>query len=259
MIKRQRSKSRQTNSKVMMQCKLCESEFESKMALVSHKGQVHTDELPWNDEEKLREYYLDKEHSTTELAEKWGCSDTTIENKCREIGILRQPGVRVNRTYEKLGDKDWINEKYNIENLSTRKIAEIVGCTKMAVIEAMEDHGLERDNRGKHLEGVTGEDHNSWKGGHSHNRGHTWPEKRKEALERDNWCCQNCGCADKEHQQKRSQSLHVHHIERYDNFDSQEEANQLHNLVTVCRECHDVIEGLNKEELENRYSITTNE
>lgn len=57
---------------------------------------------------------------------------------------------------------------------------------------------------------------------------------RKQALERDSYTCQNCG-SDKD--------LHVHHVTpRWDGG-----GNELQNLMTLCRNCH---EKLHQEAME---------
>lgn len=53
-----------------------------------------------------------------------------------------------------------------------------------------------------------------------------WQKKRLEVLNRDNWTCCNCGCADT--------TLHVHH-EKYSG--NPWEA-KMHQLTTLCKNCH---------------------
>jgi hypothetical protein len=68
--------------------------------------------------------------------------------------------------------------------------------------------------------------------------GSEWPEQRRKALERDGWECQDCGMTDEEHREQDSDGLHIHHITPFREFECREEANQLDNLVTLCRFCH---------------------
>ena len=53
---------------------------------------------------------------------------------------------------------------------------------------------------------------------------------RKEILERDNWRCQVCG---------RLTNLDVHHMRRRSALGEDLET----NLITVCRECHQILHG----------------
>ena len=53
---------------------------------------------------------------------------------------------------------------------------------------------------------------------------------RKEILARDNWRCQVCG---------RLNNLDVHHMRRRSAFGEDLET----NLITLCRECHQMLHG----------------
>ena len=53
---------------------------------------------------------------------------------------------------------------------------------------------------------------------------------RKEILERDNWRCQVCG---------RLKNLDVHHLRRRSALGEDLET----NLITLCRECHEILHG----------------
>lgn len=86
--------------------------------------------------------------------------------------------------------------------------------------------------------GMTGEDHHRWKGGYELTYGPEWPEKRQEALERDDHECQDCGMDREEHQAVFNYDLEVHHIQPFKTFDDTEEAHQLTNLITLCTNCH---------------------
>lgn len=47
-----------------------------------------------------------------------------------------------------------------------------------------------------------------------------------------------------EHLEAFGQGLHVHHIIPFIEHDTHAEANQLENLITLCRDCHVKLEGL---------------
>jgi 5-methylcytosine-specific restriction endonuclease McrA len=51
---------------------------------------------------------------------------------------------------------------------------------------------------------------------------------RKEIPERDGWRCQECG---------RSKNLDIHHLIRRSGLGADAET----NLVTLCRECHEIL------------------
>jgi hypothetical protein len=86
--------------------------------------------------------------------------------------------------------------------------------------------------RSEHL---SGENAPGWKGGYTlPYGGRYWKQQRRLARERDNFTCRDCGKTE----QSPGRNLDVHHIKAYDLFETPEEANQLDNLITLCRECH---------------------
>lgn len=86
--------------------------------------------------------------------------------------------------------------------------------------------------------GVTGEDHHQWAGGFSQSYGEGWIASRREALKRDEHECVNCGITSPQHKEETGQDLHVHHIEPVRTFEMKEDAHELDNLMTLCRDCH---------------------
>jgi len=77
----------------------------------------------------------------------------------------------------------------------------------------------------------SGENSPSWVGGPKTYRGRSWRNARKEAVKRDGGTCQDCG-------KYKGNSIPVHHIVPFRDFDSEKEANQLNNLVCLCQPCH---------------------
>lgn len=67
--------------------------------------------------------------------------------------------------------------------------------------------------------------------------GADWPKIRKIVRQRDGYCCQVCGVKEGlvEH--------HVHHKVPFKQFESTEKANALGNLVTLCQNCHKIVES----------------
>lgn len=81
----------------------------------------------------------------------------------------------------------------------------------------------------------SGDRNPAWNGGYSSpDYGSHWKRQRRKARDRDNHTCQDCGITEQAHGYK----LDVHHLIPYDMFDDPEEANDLGNLITLCRPCH---------------------
>lgn len=72
-------------------------------------------------------------------------------------------------------------------------------------------------------------------------RGKNWSTQRKLALARDSSACQICG---KKKSKIRTHDITVHHIVKYGDFQNDYiTANQLSNLITLCRLCHEQVEN----------------
>ncbi|MDY6873500.1 MAG: DEAD/DEAH box helicase [Chloroflexota bacterium] len=69
------------------------------------------------------------------------------------------------------------------------------------------------------------------------NYGPEWDLIRRRVLNRDGDQCQVCGASG------AGRSLHIHHIQPFKRFPSQEAANQLQNLITLCPSCHQLAEA----------------
>jgi len=112
-------------------------------------------------------------------------------------------------------------------------------------VEKVEKSFCDAKCRGQYVaENRTGEDNWNWEGGEVDYYGENWLRKRREARERDDYCCQSCGMSDEEHLEKRGTKLHVHHIRPIRKFDTKTDANSLENLVTLCWKCHRKWEGI---------------
>lgn len=86
---------------------------------------------------------------------------------------------------------------------------------------------------------VAGQDNHRWRGGKKNGRGANWSQQRKLAYERDGGVCQLCHHKPRKGERRNS----VHHIKRYQDFKGDYvQANDLKNLITLCRRCHPKVE-----------------
>jgi len=96
-----------------------------------------------------------------------------------------------------------------------------------------------------------GEQNPQWEGGRFEYYGPNWPKQREKALERDEYCCQECDMTRDKHYQNYDEDLHIHHkVPRRQIIDGEEPtieqfelANSLDNLVTLCKSCHRKLEN----------------
>lgn len=92
-------------------------------------------------------------------------------------------------------------------------------------------------------ENLSGEDNPNWQGGHNHDAryyGRTWSKRRKSAIKRACGVCESPFCEKRE--SCHGVALDVHHIVPWELFNDTEEANDLSNLIVLCREHHKKIE-----------------
>ena len=86
------------------------------------------------------------------------------------------------------------------------------------------------------MKSLLGPDNPKWQGGGDNWRGPNWVIQRAAARERDGNKCQHCGT----HRKKLKYELDVHHIIPFRDFGAERylEANDLTNLISLCRHCH---------------------
>jgi len=77
------------------ECRFCGKSFDTHKGVRHHETRGHS--KPYQDEETLREEYVEKGKSTIELADKWDCDSTTISNWLDEFGIETRSVKHYNR------------------------------------------------------------------------------------------------------------------------------------------------------------------
>lgn len=98
-------------------------------------------------------------------------------------------------------------------------------CSRACMAEAL-SHNRRRENNP------------NWKGGYVLNYGPNWYLQRRKALKRDNHACQVCN-----YKIGGDIILDVHHIIPFKQFNGDwKSANQLTNLISLCRVCHPKVE-----------------
>ena len=86
-----------------------------------------------------------------------------------------------------------------------------------------------------------GEQCGAWRGGHITYYGPNWGQQKRTARGRDGNKCRHCGKT----QKKNGRALDVHHIQPFKTFGYKPDendyyllANELTNLITLCKDCH---------------------
>ncbi len=155
-----------------------------------------------------------------------------------------------------LRNKEWLDEKYNRQNLTQEELADLLDCSEHTVRSWVRRHGLQKETSGLHghepklgyhwkmnrertqeeriavSERMRGSNNPMWKGGITREAVFLRPaissELRKSIYKRDAYKCQLC--------HKTGGRLTLHHkiplyIDKTKNKDPE-------NLVTLCQSCH---------------------
>lgn len=156
--------------------------------------------------------------------------------------------------------KDELNELYWKKKLIGKEIDKIAGCCSGTTLYWLRKYGIKvrsyseafkgRETKPKHREKLreatlrayktgkkqplAGSKNPNWRGGREPYYGPNWYKQRNKCLERDNHICQFCGA--KENGRKHD----IHHKIPFRIFGVKlyKEANDLENLITLCRSCH---------------------
>lgn len=130
--------------------------------------------------------------------------------------------------------------------------SEVTTCSKKCRVEYKRKREIGR--REKISLAFTGEKHPNWQGGKNQYRGENWKHQRFLAKKRDNYICQCCGITQRQAVKKYGSGLEVHHKIPYVFFgDDYFAANDLSNLVSLCRSCHQKTEWKYRKEHEDEY------
>lgn len=153
------------------------------------------------------------------------------------------------RSTEFTGESHPLTERVEVECEWCGNPKEVVP----AVAKTREHHFCNYDCMGQwRSENRSGENASAWKGGKQKYYGPNWLTKREQAVERDDYQCQHCGCTEKEHFEKYGRQLSVHHWKTVSEFYEEangdlpdfEQVNALNNLITLCIACHREIESM---------------
>lgn len=236
-----------------MECRTCGRVLPTDAGARQHHAKVHGESLPnrtckgcevgFYDPKSQRAFCDDCEPNAGSNNPNWRDAQETAE--CRLCGAEfgYYPSDKEGAYCPACVDssEEFLGEPY-------RKDAEWVDTAceychrEMEVLQSTLDYGhgrfCSRDCLAGWLsENVVGENHHQWEGG-AIPYGRRWWRIRREALERDDHRCRNCGRTDRE----LGREPDVHHIVPVRSFDSPEEAHTLDNVVCLCRSCHRSVE-----------------
>lgn len=167
-------------------------------------------------EDTLRNLYLNKGLTQTEIADQFDVSQVTVSRYLKKYGIKK-----------KHLDENWLYEKFAIELLTMSEIADICDVTQEAIHYAVKRN--EKINSTKHAN--SGIRNPSYKHGRSQERGFRrtkkWQRFSRNKIKEAGYVCEYCG-------NENTESFYTHHVEpvgmggkRWDN-----------KFLVLCHECH---------------------
>lgn len=169
--------------------------------------------------------YLDHFGSWNEALRECGFRASTHYNENEIVNEIQ-------KVSEKCGGRPTRREMKKHGNISTGAIRDNLNSWNNALRKA----GFKPRNPK-----AVGEEHYNWKGGNA-DYGPSWYSQRKKAWQRDEYKCRLCGIGEDKNGRKPS----VHHIKpvrEWDVEEEHEEMNDITNLITLCYQHHNILEG----------------
>jgi len=205
------------------------------------------------------------------------CSDSYDTEKALKVHISWCEDKRGNmskehtckhcsRTFEDYNDRKFCSRKCKDESQKSGKMVECNWCgdevyKSPSHFGKIGDYSIDNHFCDKRCEQSwkrqhwTGENHPSWNGGSPSYRGKSWPEIRREAIDRDGYCCAVCDMSREEHYEQYGRDLDVHHKIPSRTFEQVDDANYLINLVTTCMSCHGKLDRISRREADRKPTI----
>lgn len=112
------------------------------------KQPTQVEEPKYRNKEWLRYQYVELEKSMRAIAEEFEYGSTTINEWVDKHGIeKRRFGEQISKSKQEgkiYYNKDWLATQYNGLRLDMEEMAEKAGVSRSAIIDAMDQHGIER-------------------------------------------------------------------------------------------------------------------
>lgn len=178
-------------------------------------------------------------HSLTQAVKESEVTDSTVYSRMKK-GHSDSGNGEYQKFLDKLKQTEWWEYKQRFQkgDSSVEVECELCENSKLVTLSRAEkyDRHICSEHNPAELQSIGGTTRTYM--------GPNWHTQRQRALERDSYSCQSCGMDEQKHLERFDQELHVHHIIARKHFDDDDpEQNELSNLTTLCRECHEAYEG----------------
>lgn len=91
----------------------------------------HMEQSPWQDEGTLRELYIGEGLTCEAVGEELGCSGRTVQKWLKRHGL-----------YRAYRNAEWLDKKFNEENLYLKEIADAANTNTHTIREWLDKHGI---------------------------------------------------------------------------------------------------------------------
>jgi endogenous inhibitor of DNA gyrase (YacG/DUF329 family) len=208
-----------------MKCPKCAKDFDSEIGVKVHYGKAHEGSISGYDTE---------------------CSFCGESLTVRQKDRVEGNNFCDNKCESKYRSDNGGGENHPLYDGGKVTVACLICSTQVkrwpAKIEQQERVFCSKSCQGKWRgENWTGEDNPNYDGGvFEHQYGPNWANAREQAIEQADGSCEEPDCQREEC--RNGYNLDVHHIIPRRHFDDKTEANELDNLLVLCREHHAEIE-----------------
>ena len=207
-----------------------------------HRAAVAKRKLDGELTEQLANLYWEEEYPLHKIAKiydvSYGCVYKTFVR--RKIKMRNLKDILIKRSEEKRKlrhiPKEVFKQLYFDQKKSLSEIANQFDVTFATIRREFIKRCISRRSR---LQAVPrGSKHPCWRGGSIYYYGPNWYPQRKKVLKRDKHICQVCGATE------INKTHDVHHLISFKHFSIKKyvQANKLSNLITLCHNCHLVVE-----------------
>ncbi len=103
---------------------------------------------PWQDEETLRRLYIEEGMTQPEIADEFGCGQSTVSNWLQKFDVKTRSRSDWKTKYPKLHNESWLKVEYQKKERTAPDIADELGCSDSAVLCAVEKAGIPKHSQG---------------------------------------------------------------------------------------------------------------
>jgi 5-methylcytosine-specific restriction endonuclease McrA len=238
-----------------LNCPKCDSQFDSEQGLRTHYGICHDGKLPnsscnacgssYHSRGSRKKYCDECSPFVGERNPNYKSAEQSTTCECCGDTFTYYPSSKKGRYCNSCQEsRPWVTEKTlqnrkDPEHYGNKDTIECDWCSleferyKSEINSGENFCSSECKNRWLSKE-YEGEGHPRWEPDYPTRYGEGWYRVKRQALERDNYECQDCGKT----REEIGRNPDVHHMKPVRSFDEESDAHYLENVISVCVQCH---------------------